>query len=143
MSAEYRRDEVSPRNTPVLLSDPYPTIRGREGSISTNKVKNNFLAAVLILTIIPPSVKVGQGVINRCCFLIAEKLSDAHEVSRICAVGYLGNIPIGIDGGNGSSLRKDIDHSVCLWQRHASPVYKDVTAWDDRVRCQDCRDGSR
>jgi hypothetical protein len=82
--------------------------------ISTNKVKNNFLAAVLILTVIPPSVKVGQGVINRCCFLIAEKLSDAHEVSRFCAVGYLGNIPIGTDGGNSSSLREDIDHSVCL-----------------------------
>ncbi|KAI9509814.1 clathrin-coated vesicle protein [Russula earlei] len=60
-------------------------MRGREGSISTNKVKNNFLAAVLILTVIPPSVKVGQGVISRCCFLIAEKLSDAHEMASTAA----------------------------------------------------------
>jgi hypothetical protein len=89
-------------------------MRGREGSISTNKVKNNFLAAVLILTVIPPSVKVGQGVISRCCFLIAEKLSDAHEVGHICIIGYLGDLGIGTDGGDGSSLRKDIDYSVRL-----------------------------
>ncbi|KAI0300801.1 clathrin-coated vesicle protein [Russula brevipes] len=60
-------------------------MRGREGSISTNKVKNNFLAAVLILTVIPPSVKVGQGVISRCCFLIAEKLSDSNEMASTAA----------------------------------------------------------
>jgi len=60
-------------------------MRGREGSISTNKIKNNFLAAVLILTVIPPSVKVGQGVISRCCFLIAEKLSDSNEMASTAA----------------------------------------------------------
>ncbi|KAI0303661.1 armadillo-type protein [Multifurca ochricompacta] len=60
-------------------------MRGREGSITANKVKNNFLAAVLILTVIPPSVKVGQGVISRCCFLIAETLSDAHEMALTAA----------------------------------------------------------
>lgn len=60
-------------------------MRGREGTVTTNKVKNNFLAAVLILTVIPPSVKVGQGVISRCCFLIAEKLSDAHEMALTAA----------------------------------------------------------
>ncbi|KAH9052913.1 clathrin-coated vesicle protein [Lactarius deliciosus] len=60
-------------------------MRGREGSVTSNKVKNNFLAAVLILTVIPPSVKVGQGVISRCCFLIAEKLSDAHEMALTAA----------------------------------------------------------
>jgi len=60
-------------------------MRGREGIITTNKVKNNFLASVLILTVIPPSVKVGQGVISRCCFLIAENLSDAHEMASTAA----------------------------------------------------------
>ncbi|KAI0258392.1 clathrin-coated vesicle protein [Gloeopeniophorella convolvens] len=60
-------------------------MRGRVGTITTNKVKNNFLAAVLILTVIPSSVKVGQGVISRCCFLIAEKLSDAHEMALTAA----------------------------------------------------------
>ena len=73
------------------------------------------MAAVLILTVIPPSVKVGQGIISRCCFLIAEKLSDAHEVSYGHAVGYLDDFPIGTDGIDGSSLREDTDHSVCLW----------------------------
>jgi hypothetical protein len=99
----------------VLPLDPHPAIRGREGHITTNKVKNNFLAAVLILTVIPPSVKVGQGVISRCCFLIAEKLSEAHEVSHIRAVVYLDDISVRIDGFDGSSLREDLDHSVCLW----------------------------
>jgi HEAT repeat-containing protein 5 len=73
----------------LFSSDPYPTTRGREGLITNNKIKNNFLAAVLILTVIPPSVKVGRGVISRCCFLIAEKLSDTHEVSHSHAVSYL------------------------------------------------------
>jgi len=90
-------------------------MRGREGSISTNKIKNNFLAAVLILTVIPPSVKVGQGVISRCCFLIAEKLSDSNEVSHIRVIGYLDNSLIETDGVDGSSLRKDFNHGVCLW----------------------------
>jgi hypothetical protein len=108
---EMRSVHVIPQYFHPILT---PTIRGREGSISTNKAKNNFLAAVLILTVIPPSVKVGQGVISRCCFLIAEKLSDAHEVGHICIIGYLGDIPIGTDGDDGSSLREDIDHSLCI-----------------------------
>ena len=61
--------------------------------------------------------------ISRCCFLIAEKLSDAHEVGHIRAIGYLDNIPIGTDGFDGSSLREDIDHGVGLRQFRASPVY--------------------
>ncbi|KAI0054064.1 clathrin-coated vesicle protein [Auriscalpium vulgare] len=60
-------------------------MKGRSGTISSNKVKNNFLAAVLILTVIPPSVPVGRGVISRLCFLISEKLSEAHEMALTAA----------------------------------------------------------
>ncbi|KAI0063032.1 clathrin-coated vesicle protein [Artomyces pyxidatus] len=60
-------------------------MKGRSGAISSNKVKNNFLAAVLILTVIPPSVKVGRGVISRLCFLISEKLAEAHEMALTAA----------------------------------------------------------
>ncbi|KAF8206326.1 armadillo-type protein [Mycena galopus ATCC 62051] len=54
---------------------------GRQGAISTKKIKNNLLAAVLILTVIPPSVKVGEAVIEHCCFLITQKLLDVGEMS--------------------------------------------------------------
>ncbi|KAJ7604033.1 clathrin-coated vesicle protein [Roridomyces roridus] len=54
---------------------------GRQGTISAKKIKNNLLAAVLILTVIPTSVKVGEAVIEHCCFLISQKLVDAGEMS--------------------------------------------------------------
>ncbi|KAJ6577043.1 clathrin-coated vesicle protein [Mycena vulgaris] len=54
---------------------------GRQGAISTKKTKNNLLAAVLILTVIPTSIKVGEAVIEHCCFLITQKLLDVSEMS--------------------------------------------------------------
>ncbi|KAJ6526020.1 clathrin-coated vesicle protein [Mycena capillaripes] len=54
---------------------------GRQGAISAKKIKNNLLAAVLILTVIPQSVKVGEAVIEHCCFLITQKLLDVGEMS--------------------------------------------------------------
>ncbi|KAF5377759.1 hypothetical protein D9757_008083 [Collybiopsis confluens] len=56
-------------------------MRGRQGAACTKKVKNNLLAAVLILTSVPSTVKVGEPVIEHCCFQISEKLLEAHEVS--------------------------------------------------------------
>ena len=56
-------------------------MRGRDGLISTKKIKNNLLAAVLILTVIPATTKIGQAVLEHCCFLISQKLLDASEVS--------------------------------------------------------------
>ena len=48
-------------------------LRGRHGAISIKKIKNNMLAAVFVLTIVP-----------LCgCFLISEKLLDADDVSSI------------------------------------------------------------
>lgn len=61
----------------IVLSIFY---RGRQGLISTKKIKNNLLASVLILTVIPPNVKVGRGVIEQCYFLISQKLLEADEV---------------------------------------------------------------
>ncbi|KAJ7500292.1 clathrin-coated vesicle protein [Mycena galericulata] len=54
---------------------------GRQGMISAKKIKNNLLAAVLILTVIPTSIKVGEAVIEHCCFLITQKLLDVGEMS--------------------------------------------------------------
>lgn len=54
---------------------------GRQGAISAKKTKNNLLAAVLILTVIPTSIKVGEVVIEHCCFLITQKLLDVGEIS--------------------------------------------------------------
>ncbi|KAK0239818.1 clathrin-coated vesicle protein [Armillaria nabsnona] len=53
--------------------------------ISTKKVKNNLLAAVLILTVIPPTVKVGRAVLEHACFLISQKLLDADSASLTAA----------------------------------------------------------
>ena len=56
-------------------------IRGRHGAISSKKIKNNMLAAVLVLTIVPVWVKVGRAVVEHGCFLISQKLMDADDVS--------------------------------------------------------------
>ena len=53
---------------------------GRSGVISTKKIKNNMLAAVLVLTVIPSWVKVGRAAVEHACYLISQKLSDVDEV---------------------------------------------------------------
>jgi hypothetical protein len=63
------------------LSDLLPS--GRQGLISAKKIKNNLLAAVLILTVIPSSIEVGLPVIEHCCFLISQKLLDSDEVRPV------------------------------------------------------------
>lgn len=45
------------------------------------KIKNNLLAAVLILTVLPGTVPVGQPIIEHCCFIISQKLVEGGEVS--------------------------------------------------------------
>jgi hypothetical protein len=49
--------------------------------ISSRKVKTNLLAAVLILTVIPPQVPVARDVVEHLFFLISQKLEDGDEVS--------------------------------------------------------------
>ena len=55
--------------------------RGREGLISSKKVKANLLAAVLILTSLPSRVKVARGVVEHLCFVITQKLEENDDVS--------------------------------------------------------------
>lgn len=54
--------------------------RGRDGPSCRKKIKNNMLAAVLILTVVPPSIRLSRAVIEHCCFLISQKLSETDEV---------------------------------------------------------------
>ncbi|KAF4622079.1 hypothetical protein D9613_008980 [Agrocybe pediades] len=60
-------------------------MRGRSGAISAKKTKNNMLAAVLILTVVPAWVKVGQAVIEHACFLISQKLVEGDDISLTAA----------------------------------------------------------
>jgi len=60
-------------------------MRGRHGAISTKKIKNNMLAAVLVLTVVPIWVKVGRAVVEHGCFLISQKLLDADDISLTAA----------------------------------------------------------
>lgn len=57
----------------------------RAGPIATKKVKNNLLAAVLILTVLPPDAKLGREALEHCCFLISQKLNADDEVSLTAA----------------------------------------------------------
>ena len=52
----------------------------RSGPGAAKKIKNNLLASVLILTVIPRNVKLGRQVVEHCCFLISQKLVDSDEV---------------------------------------------------------------
>ncbi|KAF9474335.1 clathrin-coated vesicle protein [Pholiota conissans] len=61
------------------------SMRGRSGVISTKKIKNNMLAAVLVLTVVPSWVKVGRAVVEHGCYLIAQKLLDVDEASLTAA----------------------------------------------------------
>lgn len=56
--------------------------RGRDGAACRKKIKNNMLAAVLILTILPPTIRLSKAVIEHCCFLISQQISEPNEVCR-------------------------------------------------------------
>ncbi|KAI0688492.1 clathrin-coated vesicle protein [Cytidiella melzeri] len=60
-------------------------MRGREGPACRKKIKSNVLAAVLILTVLPPNVKISQPVIEHCCFSISQRLIDSDEMSITAA----------------------------------------------------------
>lgn len=58
-------------------------IRGREGFSAIIKVKNNLLASVLIVTVVPQNVKLSRTVVEHCCYLIAQKLEDG-STPEVC-----------------------------------------------------------
>lgn len=47
------------------------------------KIKCNLLAAVLILTVLQPTVAIGRPIIEHCCFIISQKLMEGSEVRRV------------------------------------------------------------
>ncbi|KAI0830170.1 ARM repeat-containing protein [Trametes gibbosa] len=58
---------------------------GREGAMCDKKIKNNLLAAVLILTVLPTTVAIGKPIIEHCCFVISQKLVEGGELSLTAA----------------------------------------------------------
>lgn len=58
-------------------------ISGRSGTISTKKVKNNLLAVVLILSVLPPTVQIGKTVVEQCCSILSHKTMDDDDVSAL------------------------------------------------------------
>jgi len=69
------------------LSDLF--LSSRQGLISAKKIKNNLLAAVLILTVMPSSIELGLPVIEHCCSLILQKLLDSDEVRLMISLSEL------------------------------------------------------
>ena len=65
---------------------------GRQGAISTMKVTNNLLAAVLILTVVPPYVGFIEPALEYCCSLISQKLQE----KEVCLlnIAWLFRIPV-------------------------------------------------
>ena len=54
-------------------------MRSRAGRVAENKTKNSLLAAVVVLTSIPVSVKVSQAVAEHACYLITQKILAEGE----------------------------------------------------------------
>ncbi|PFH53326.1 hypothetical protein AMATHDRAFT_55203 [Amanita thiersii Skay4041] len=80
-------------------------MRGRQGVISTKKVKNNMLAAVLILTVIPSWASIGRPVIEYCCFQISQKLLEADDPVALTAAHCSKTLIVASSGGS-SVLRE-------------------------------------
>ena len=61
-------------------------VRSRSGGVAARKLKGNLLAAVLLLTTLPSSVKLSQAAVEHLCFLVAHLMNstDAVEVRRRC-----------------------------------------------------------
>ncbi|THH07979.1 hypothetical protein EW145_g3009 [Phellinidium pouzarii] len=73
-------------------------MRGRQGAISSMKITNNLLAAVLILTVVPPHIGFSETALAYCCSLISQKLLEkevsltaAHCAKTIILAGASGN----------------------------------------------------
>ncbi|KAG1837702.1 armadillo-type protein [Suillus subalutaceus] len=73
-------------------------MRGREGLISSRKVKTNLLAAVLILTVIPAQVAVSRDVVEHLFFLISQKLEEGDQQMAIVAVHCAKTLTIAASG---------------------------------------------
>ena len=63
-------------------------MRSRSGGVAARKLKGNLLAAVLLLTTLPSSVKLSQAAVEHLCFLIAH-LMNAPDASEVSCVVFL------------------------------------------------------
>jgi HEAT repeat-containing protein 5 len=59
---------------------------GRQGPMATKKIRNNLLAIVLILTVVPRTTKLSQVLVEHCCSLVFQKLVEKGEVSLFIAI---------------------------------------------------------
>ena len=95
------------------------------------KVTNNLLAAVLILTVVPPYAGFSEAALEYCCSLISEKLLEKEvwilsSYIEVCLTDHLGI-------ANRSSLHKDHRHGRCFWKCHAEILYQVALPGNDRV----------
>lgn len=86
---------------------------GREGLISSKKVKSNLLAAVLILAGLPSKVKVARGVVEHLCFMISQKLEEHDDVRSSLSMIVTTSEFKDTDGYRCCALRKNY-HGRCL-----------------------------
>ncbi|KIL59187.1 hypothetical protein M378DRAFT_27111 [Amanita muscaria Koide BX008] len=73
---------------------------GRQGLACTKKVKNNMLAAVLVLTVVPNWARIGRAVVEHCCFLITQKLLDGDDPIMLTAAHCSKTIIVASSGGS-------------------------------------------
>ncbi|KAF9239616.1 armadillo-type protein [Melanogaster broomeanus] len=60
-------------------------MRGREGLISSKKVRTNLLAAVLVLTSLPARVRVARGVVEHLFFVVSQKFEENDDMAIVAA----------------------------------------------------------
>jgi hypothetical protein len=60
-----------------------PKLSNRSGPIASLKAKNNMLAAVLVLTTMPNTMKLSRALVEQCCYLISQRLSEPSEVCHL------------------------------------------------------------
>lgn len=72
------------------------------------------MAAVLILTVIPASIKVGQPVVEHACFLITQKLLETGEVIYMPVMILVAERSVGVI--NRGPLRQNADNSIHRWE---------------------------
>lgn len=68
--------------------------RGRQGVISRRKITNNLLAAVLILTVVPPYVEFSDAALEYCFSVLSQKLLEkevglAFHLFLQCCLTYV------------------------------------------------------
>ncbi|QRV99686.1 HEAT repeat protein [Ceratobasidium sp. AG-Ba] len=82
------KEAIYPRVINGLLSlclQNIDEMSGRASNTAALKIKNNMLAASVILTASPEEVKISRAAVEHCCFLISHRLSESAEGSLVAA----------------------------------------------------------